>query len=711
MSSSLNTGLYIRMPLLQSPKHPSRLLLAANLTLSGLVLLGLAWLSRVERASDERQGETEAISETLAWKVQSLCRLFESELEKSRRDAKAIAESATYIFTNPESYRLAAQPDEYDYDPGTGLYGSVGNAGTSVAFLSTASSLSPEILREIRLSEYLNPVFRTSASLNDLYESINLYTTDSFVRSYPWFDFKHRIAAGGLRRDFQVTGFSSFAAAMPSRNPGKQTSCDFISEDLKGNVTRWVCSAPFFAGDAFRGVVTVSLDFSQLADRLFERMPERDMHALVASREGRILGMSASLKRLAPASHSAGSLALKDLELTGLPPLESTLRGMPNSASYFARRKGFFVAAGSVGNSPERVVALLPETAVSRNGPLAQAFPPWLGVGTVLGCGLLLLVNAGWILKAGRQQQDSETQLGSSLTAFSDLNLSSALGVDPPALTDMLEPAAEPESAAGLPNSAPQPDQVVSTPMEAGSEAALLAHQLAVLSSFRVGASSDANLLRLGEVLTAIFDAHAVSFFSYSAEESVLQSRSPAGSPPTAVWREGALFENIVQSRLTVFSNNVELDPREAEALSSVISHNYLVAPLVDDTKLTGAIILSDKELGFTAQDQDRIVSLQGQIARTFENLYQCEELANLNSSCRDYCLELARAVETPLDKIRGEVQTIYSRLGKLTPYYKQHCETMLFEIGKLYEMVREAREAELAGTQSHAAAESPPEA
>jgi hypothetical protein len=54
--------------------------------------------------------------------------------------------------------------------------------------------------------------------------------------------------------------------------------------------------------------------------------------------------------------------------------------------------------------------------------------------------------------------------------------------------------------------------------------------------------------------------------------------------------------------------------------------------------------------------------------------------------------VELTKAVEAPLDRIRTEVQSIYARLGKLTPYYKQHCETILFEVGKLYEMLREAR-------------------
>jgi hypothetical protein len=68
-----------------------------------------------------------------------------------------------------------------------------------------------------------------------------------------------------------------------------------------------------------------------------------------------------------------------------------------------------------------------------------------------------------------------------------------------------------------------------------------------------------------------------------------------------------------------------------------------------------------------------------------------------LNQLRREYSVELAKAVEAPLDRIRTEVQSIYARLGRLTPYYKHHCETILFEAGKLYEMLREVREAETA--------------
>jgi hypothetical protein len=118
---------------------------------------------------------------------------------------------------------------------------------------------------------------------------------------------------------------------------------------------------------------------------------------------------------------------------------------------------------------------------------------------------------------------------------------------------------------------------------------------------------------------------------------------------------------------------------------------------LLDDQRLLGAVVLSDKPSGFSAADEELLGSLQAVLSKTVQNIYRCDGLSKLNQLRREYCFELAKAVEAPLDRIRTEVQSIYDRLGKLTPYYKQHCETILFEVGKLYEMLREARETETA--------------
>ena len=82
---------------------------------------------------------------------------------------------------------------------------------------------------------------------------------------------------------------------------------------------------------------------------------------------------------------------------------------------------------------------------------------------------------------------------------------------------------------------------------------------------------------------------------------------------------------------------------------------------------------------------------LQDAVSRVLTNLLQCEGYRQIDSLRRQYCRELFGLLEEPLNRIRAEVQSIFSRLGKLTPYYKGHCEQILFEVGRLYEIAHEA--------------------
>src|SRR5262245_44776208 len=228
-----------------------RLLLTANLV-AVILLLGLA--ASFLRGS---RGTGVATQESGAFILQakSVAAVLTSELERVRLGTQAASELATHIFSNQESYRLAAQPGEYDYDKSTGVYGSARDDGTSVVFLSAASNLNPEILREIRLSEYLNPVFKASRSSNPLNRSTALYTTDGLVRSYPWFDFRSRIVSGALKPGFSVMELPFFARAIPSRNLSKEGVWEAVGPGTLGSEIQLVCAAPFFAGDLLRGVI------------------------------------------------------------------------------------------------------------------------------------------------------------------------------------------------------------------------------------------------------------------------------------------------------------------------------------------------------------------------------------------------------------------------------------------------------------------------
>jgi GAF domain-containing protein len=670
----------------------TKLLLGANVALMAFLLIGVT-------AMFLRRGQSrDPVSELVALQAQSSAKLLMSELERVRQETRAAAELASHIFSNPESYRLAAQPGEYDYDQATGLYSSVRNDGNSAVFLNAASALSPEILREIRLSEYLNPVFKTSASLNPLCRSIALYTTDGLVRSYPWFDFKNRIASGVLKRSFAVTDLPFFAKAVPTRNPSKDGVWEVVTGSSREAETQLICAAPFLAGDSFRGVVATDVDVGKLAEEIFKNLEPREALGLLLADGDRVLGTSGNL-----ASKLNGLLpaVLKELKVSGLTGLEPLLRRLASSGQFVGSEAGFQVALAATDRSPVKPVLILPEAVGARQYSSARgsvALPVWMMMSVVLACGLLL-VDAWWIVQTRRDLVETEKRLNESFTALSDLNLQSALNVNPPSMLGELYPRLNEglDSIQKALEAGPAeviPEEFAAVKEKVGCDLKLIEHQAAVFCAFDAADSAQHNLNRLAAALRGALNVRLVSFFSYF--ESALRIL-PQGSTdqPTIEWKGGPLFDALNGSRRVVSSNTLILSSEEQQLLSPVSHGSYLALPLLDDQRLLGAVVLSDKQSGFSSEDEALLGALQAVLSKTMQNIYQCDGLSKLNELRREYCFELAKAVEAPLDRIRTEVQAIYDRLGKLTPYYKQHCETILFEVGKLYEMLREAREAE----------------
>jgi hypothetical protein len=476
------------MPLLQPTNPITRLLRVVNLVAAFVLALVLIWILIWSAQSRESSGDAE-IRKALSQSSLPIWNLLAAELEQAQHDVVAIAGLATHIFTNPESYRLAAQPSEYGHDETTGIYGSVRNDGLSVVLLSAATSLNPEILRDIRLSEYLNPLFKTVAGINPIYGQISVFTTDSLIRSYPWFEVKCLIASRVLKRDFSAKEIPAFAKAAPPLNPDRRVICEAARADLNGSAAHVVCSAPFFAGDVFRGVVAISIDGNKLARRIFDKADFQRGFALLLGRGNVVLGMSRALEHTLsrPELQKAGQ-ELKNLAFKSASGMEPVFRYQVSGDGNFGRHAGFVWLITSSETIPAKLMAILPEAEIATFARASTGSLPrrWVLSGTLI-CGLLLVLNAGWMLRLERNLGESARKMGES----------------------------------------------------------------------------------------------------------------------------------------------------------------------------------------------------------------QREGLLKLEMLRREYCLGLSKAVEAPLDKIRVEVQSIYSRLGRLTPHYKQHCETILFEVGKLYEIVREARELE----------------
>jgi hypothetical protein len=290
------------------------------------------------------------------------------------------------------------------------------------------------------LSEYLNPVFKASASLNPLGRSIVLYTTDGLIRGYPWFDYRSRIASGALKSSFSVTELPFFAKAMPSRNPLKEGVWQVFRSGSQSGEVQLVCAAPFFADETFRGVLAVEVDAGKLAAQLFTSLEPRDAVGLLMAVDGWVLGA-----RPTPGAkvELGGSLpaVLKNLKIFGSAGLEPLLRRLANTERFVGYQDGFYLAVAAAGDLPVRPVLVVPESLIRQQGAPRESrgFPGWLLIGAGLACGLFL-VDAWWIVQTRRNLVETEKKLGESFTALSDLNLQSALIVNPQSMLSELYP-------------------------------------------------------------------------------------------------------------------------------------------------------------------------------------------------------------------------------------------------------------------------------
>jgi hypothetical protein len=681
------------MRLWHSPTPGAWLILGLNSVLTAIlvvVAIRLIWPAPKAGSSPETVSKN-LIRQLMAESSDSSLSLLDSELQTAERDTYLITEIASHIFSHPESFRLAAQPGEYDYDRASGLYGTVQNDGSTVLLLSSGTPLSPEILHDIRLSEYLNPIFKSVLSLKPAYLEIGLYTADSLIRCYPWFDAKQRMVTGDLRRDFKNGEMAFFERARPEKDPLKKPVWT-LSRITDQKPARLMCSAPFESGGAFKGVIALTVSLDAVVEKSLSATVLEGQVSLILGERNQILGMSA-------ADDSRLRARIMDI-----------CRQLPQSGGPpFEQLADFYVQFSSSKVAPLRLVSLLGDVQAIKLGlsppvPVTSQTRPWITAGILISL-LVLLLNSAVALRTQPPPDNSKNELSRALTALADLKLDEALTNGSGSLFEQFDRTVRSLKARleQLPTDKP-PQAPETTPIfDNAAELETISAKFSVLDCFDSALSVPVCLSRLLEVIADLSKAQRIWFMFYSPTEQVFRSSAVSLGVSSEILeastigsKEWGLFEQALNSSDVVCANSLTDVSFGSDVLAKLISRNVLVCPILDQRATFALLILSDKRDDFSEQDRARIAALQQPISRVLRDLLQCEGYRNIDRLRRQYCEELSGAIETPLNRIRSEVQSIYSRLGRLTPYYKQHCETILFEVGRLYEIAHEASTADL---------------
>ncbi len=659
------------------------LILAAILTLVAFKLT----FSTPELTGAGQSHSLNLIQNLMSQHSQAVMKSLDAELEQTEKETSLIADIASHIFSFPQSFRLAAQPGEYDYDPATGLYTSVRNDGNSVLLLSAASPLNPDILHDIRLSEYLNPVFKSALSLKPTQLEIGLYTVDSLIRSYPWFDPKQRVAAGALKKDFRNGDLPSFDKARPEKNPLRKPVWSFGPGPDEGEkVTQVSCSVPFDSSGVFRGVIAATLSLNKIAEKSLAGIESPGQVFLVVGKGNQILSTQDS---------ADSTLAAQ---------LEKIIQALPKEGRHFEQSADVYVLSSTSNILPLRLVSLLPDVQAIKLGLIPPAAVtsrtrPWIMSG-VLASLALLLFNCISLVRNQVRLRDFRDELSKSFSALKDLQLDSAFIARSDDLSDALNSAvrAVKKHFEVLTAQGKQGTLEISNVTDNSAPLETMSTSFNVLNCFDANRPIQASLSRLLTLLAEVSQTQRIWFMFCSPEQHLLRASEVGhGIPGEALENlairlaEGDFFTKVLTSPQVVCTNSWSDLPPDAEPLKRIVSKNLLICPLLDEHVVFGLLFLADKPDDFGEQDRNRLTVLQEPISGVVKGLLQCEGFRKIDRLRREYCAELKNAVETPLNRIRSEVQVVYSRLGRLTPYYKQHCEAILFEIGRLYEIANEA--------------------
>ncbi len=707
-------GWAIFMRLWSSFSSAGRILVLLNLLFSllaaALSLLFLAPASLDRWVADPRRD----------WEVQgALTRLsaqalqaWDNELQWAEVELRQLAAQTSQIFSHPDSFPLSAQPGEYDFDKDTGVYTTVKSDDPLALVLSVSTSLTPDLLRDIRLAEYLAPSLKNLLENRPQFRGAYILTADSLLFTVPWIDFPERIRAGKFQRDFKARDFAWFERSRLEPNSGKKPLWIWDSPGLSPEPGGAFCLLPFFAAGQFKGVVILEFQVKSVAHRLFDGAGFAQDAIFLLGKGEWLAGCS---------SQGAELLKLSSRPVaTDLPML---LKQLPASAfssliPQWLLHSGRVLRAGefwgiAVQTEPmnSSLVVCLP--AQSQAGIL---FPPGPSdfkskrVVVILWIisALLLMGNFLWIYAARKKIQHSPRQLAESLAALNGLEKdkeelkgqTNELGDVYQRFDVSLQRVRQ--ALGSLQTDMPNNEHPQGPFSDAVGEIRLLSERVRLLSCFNITEDLNAGLSHLCQLLREFLGAARAVVLLYSPGERLFQSfQTELNGKPGSSGRfsfqmmEGSFLEVVYNTRQPNFAELADLTAADSEGFGRIASQNLLLGPLFFRKAIFGVVLLADRKDGWTADHSRHFSALEETLSRVLNNLLQNERWRKIDLLRREYCVELAKAIETPLNRIRDEVQAIHHRLGRLTPYYKEHCEAILFETGVLYQIAHEVREME----------------
>lgn len=210
-------------------------------------------------------------------------------------DTTELAAYATFLYNNSDSYGQYPFPSTYGFAD-NGTFGSLEANNNSWVMVSTLGldangQVSPELMTEIRLTEFMDLKFRSIAASNPYAVQLYLNTKSQISRGMPFIDGEYLWVDATAQFDVKMDlpTYDFYFLADESHNPARETVWTELYWDPAG--LGWMVSsiAPVYRGDELMGVVGIDITLGKMIDEVINVQIEETGFAFLLSDRGQAM--------------------------------------------------------------------------------------------------------------------------------------------------------------------------------------------------------------------------------------------------------------------------------------------------------------------------------------------------------------------------------------------------------------------------------------
>ena len=212
-------------------------------------------------------------------------RRYDQQLSHAALDIQNLATYASYLFENSEQFPIYWRVEEHmDFGPENQYKN--GPEDLSSVYVPNFQEINAEVIREIELSAYLDPLMASLYENND-YAAIFLDTENHVTRYYPNINLWRL-----LPPDFSIKQRPWYVKAAPSQNPERAVAWSPIYEDATGKGLLVTVAAPIYVGtDRFIGNVGIDITLQDITAEIEQNRMLNSGYSFLIENSGRAIAL------------------------------------------------------------------------------------------------------------------------------------------------------------------------------------------------------------------------------------------------------------------------------------------------------------------------------------------------------------------------------------------------------------------------------------